>query len=85
MIVLVTTPPGARATELLRHAKALNATVVFAGDGVLCAIRTVAKPDVGTAFVELESLGAGMAHNGIEPVMRPRLISILGDADLVIG
>ena len=85
MIVLITTPPGARTTELLRQAKRLNATVVFAGDGVLSAIRTVARPDVATAYVELESLGAGLAHNGIEPVMRPRLIQILEDADGVLG
>ncbi len=84
-VVLVTMPPGVRTAELLRQAKALGATVVFAGDGVLCTLRSIPKPDVGTAFVELESLGAGMAHNGIEPVMRPRLLSILSDADGVLG
>jgi sulfur relay (sulfurtransferase) DsrF/TusC family protein len=97
VVVMVTSPPGLRTSEALRCALGMTAgghevTVAFAGDGVLAAIRSLPPTEALTRlragaklFAELESLGAGMVHDGIEPVMRPRLLSILRSADAVVG
>jgi sulfur relay (sulfurtransferase) complex TusBCD TusD component (DsrE family) len=88
--VFVTTPPGPRASAALRMARSLASagheiSTIFAGDGVLAAIKTAPKPDVPAGFVELESLGAGMAHELLQPVMRGRILSLLDAQDAVIG
>jgi len=95
LAVLVTTPPGPRATEALRSAldlaEAHEVSVAFLGDGVLAALRSLPDPDLarlrGKArlFIELESLGAGMTHDGIEPVMRSALLATLRSAEGLVA
>ena len=95
LAVLVTTPPGARATEALRSALDLSAahevSVAFIGDGVLSALRSLPDPHLarlrGKArlLIELESLGAGMTHDGIEPVMRSALLAWLKSVERLVA
>jgi hypothetical protein len=95
LALLVTTPPGARSTEALRAAldlaRAHEVAVAFVGDGVLSALRSRPDPDLdrlrGRArlLVELESLGAGLAHEAVEPVMRSALFAHFRAAERMVA